>query len=282
MAKAKAPARTREERLTFESNRRAAKGGPKAAGFMSKLTDLNNTQASNVSDLYSKQFSLDGLANDPNKMDFSADRARVENSVFNQFKSRLDPQFQRDNDNFEQSMANKGIPRGSQLYSQMQNELRQSQNDAYTNAEQQAIQMGGTELGRSSDLALRARGQGVGEATLLRNQPFQELAGIAGLNQYQQTQDWQGKQNELDRANQRYGVDHQKGGASGPGYDVFALQTLKGQQDIAAQNNAARLAAANQPRTPNPYGQIGGQVAGAVGNAIGNSAGGFFSGLFGG
>jgi len=57
-------------------------------------------------------------------------------------KARLDPIFQQQQQGFDQSLVNRGIPVGSEAYSNASRDLRQSHNDAYTQAANAAIGVG--------------------------------------------------------------------------------------------------------------------------------------------
>lgn len=103
------------------------------------------------------QRSLDfsGAPRLPGVDDFSADRRRVEEALL----SRLEPQFQRDDDAARTRLANQGINVGSEAFNRDIDALGRAKNDA----RMQAILAGGGEQSRLFGLGLQARQQAVGE-----------------------------------------------------------------------------------------------------------------------
>lgn len=128
--------------------------------------------------------------------DFSEDRRRVEESVFNRGRALLDPVFQQQSQRLEQRLADQGIPLETNAYSGATGDLRRAQNEAYMNLANDAIMHGGAEQSRLlSDAISRAafandaRSRAINDIVLERNQPFNELAaylqGSPALNQPQ-------------------------------------------------------------------------------------------------
>lgn len=121
------------------------------------------------------ELSFDGVPELTN--DFSADRQRVEDALYGRQQKRLDERFKQEEQSFGQSLADRGIVPGSELYEQQMRSFRQSKDDAYLDAKTNAIAMGGNEQRNLWDMALGRRQQGVGERMDLYG------AGMQGRNQ---------------------------------------------------------------------------------------------------
>jgi hypothetical protein len=80
---------------------------------------------------------------------------------------RLQPQLTQQNEQFEQSMANQGIPVGSEAYNRAKMALGQRQNDLMLGAQTQGLQAG-----------LSARQQQLGELAYRRNEPLNVLSAL--------------------------------------------------------------------------------------------------------
>jgi hypothetical protein len=80
---------------------------------------------------------------------------------------RLAPTMQQQNEQFEQSMANQGIPVGSEAYNRAKMALGQRQNDLMLGAQTQGLQAG-----------LSARQQQLGELAYRRNEPLNVLSAL--------------------------------------------------------------------------------------------------------
>lgn len=257
--------------------------------------NIASSQLSGLQGLLSSPFSTSDLRNDPNQMDFSADRRRIEDATYNQVAGRLQPQFDREESQFRQRMAVEGIPEGSDRYNNAFREMKQSQNDALTNAGFQATREGGTELERSTNLALAGRGAAVNERLMGRNQPMQELASILGMQRGVSLPQFQNR-SEIDAIGASLGLGglnlserelseatrHNKASESisrlaaskaGSGQaDPFALANLGQQHALDRMRLQAELNRGNQPSTTQ-------QVGGFLSNLAGSFGGGYLQGL---
>lgn len=110
-----------------------------------------------------------GQAIDP--MD-DASRQRVEQAMF----SRLNPQFERDEERLRTRLSNQGLVPGSEAYMREWDTLNRAKNDA----RQQAVLSGGQEQSRIFDLQSRARQMPLNELLQLS-----QAAGGATIPQYQ-------------------------------------------------------------------------------------------------
>lgn len=180
------------------------------------------------------EFNLNGLPELPTN--FSADRQRSEDALYGRATSRLDPQWQNAERDFETRMKITGIPMGSEAYMNARKQFDQSRTDAYESARNASISGGGAEESRLFNMASAGRGQGINERILMRQQPLQELVqlltGAPALQtpsfgqqaQYQQAPPDvigatnQGYQNSLaaSKANNPWGTLASLGGAFAP------------------------------------------------------------------
>lgn len=100
----------------------------------------------------------------PGTDDFGAEQKRQSDAVYAQAASRLDPQFQQRESDMRSRLAAQGISENSDAYRrELDNEAR-TRNDAYDQANFQAIQAGSTEQSRLFGLSMSARQQGQNEA----------------------------------------------------------------------------------------------------------------------
>lgn len=282
---------------------------------MQKLWDLQNARESqagefanskfgDVSKAYSSPYDLSGLGNDPSKMDFSADRSRIEGEIYNRYKQDLDTQFAQQNQDFERSMSARGIPMGSEQYNRAQQKMAQDQARAYQDARTQALQTSGDEMTRSFGMAMDSRQRAVDEYNMGRDRPYSELANVLGTMKGPQDPQFQARagtqvnpvdetalgtaqmginqqgvqnkftagQNALDRATQLRAASMSKGGGSD-----FNPAAYRQQGQIDNELYAQRLQIQNQyaqkPKQPNALVQAGGQIISGLARGAGAALG---------
>lgn len=134
-----------------------------------------------------KEFSLDGLpaAGQVANTDYSADRQRVEEGLF----TRLNPQVDKQRQDLETSLVNRGIRPGSSAYQQEMGTFNQALNDQRTSI----LLQGGQEQSRLQNMQLAnfgaqntQRQNALQEQLTARNIPLNELLAVAGQGQIQQ------------------------------------------------------------------------------------------------
>jgi len=117
---------------------------------------------------------LAGLGNYANQVqssvggDFSADRQRVEDSIFNRQRRLLDPEFTQSRERLAQDLANRGIPIGSEASNRALDRLDRSQQQALADLGDRAIAAGGAEQSRLFGQTLQS-GQFANQAAQLAN-----------------------------------------------------------------------------------------------------------------
>lgn len=144
------------------------------------------------------QTSLDtsGLSALPTAGDYSADRQRVEDSLF----ARINPQLQSARQSREADLINRGVRPGTAAYDRAMNQVGQTENDARL----QTVLAGGQEQSRMFGDALAGRSQGYNEALQTgmfgnaalgqgfqdsmqaRSQPINEIGALFGGTQLNQ------------------------------------------------------------------------------------------------
>lgn len=197
------------------------------------------------------------------------------------FDKRMAPIEKQQNDDFEQMMANRGIPVGSNLYNQQKSQLLQSQNDArtqaYASGQGQAIQ-GAESL---FNVGTQAHGNAISEAMSKRNMPLNEYNMINAAQSpmmmqnlgYAQTL---GAQN--NQAKNQIMVNKQSphgggggGGGAGPVWQQAGFPSYQDYQAYqTAQNRANQMwefqnnPQYRQPKSPSPWASAGGLLGGAI------------------
>lgn len=272
----------------------AGEGGANNQGQAGLLPQLRG--------MFSNPLSFDSLSKAPTVEQFAPDRQRVEDSLYQRFADVNEPQFQRQQEQFRESMANQGIPAGSELYNRQLEQLNRAQNDARQSARTQAIGMGGQEQQRLFENANTLRGNAINESLQLRGQPLNELGGLMSLigqtpmPQFNQTANINvplsnfadASQNELNRqtnleqaklgyVNQLAIAQLQAAAAAEAQQAGFQNQQSLQQQEF--QNNQNLL---NQQNNNKPgFGDYLGGFLGTVGGAaLGQGLNGFFSSIF--
>lgn len=153
--------------------------------------DYNYNGAPNV-DL--SQFDPSNLPAMPG--DFSAERQRVEDAVYNSYKRRQDQVWNDERNQFVSDMANRGIAEGSELWNKQLRDFSQRQSDSILDAQDRATQTAGDEQQRMFNMGMQTRQQGFNEAGTrynaqrsardayinemdrMRDRPFQEMSSL--------------------------------------------------------------------------------------------------------
>tara|TARA_R110000824_G_scaffold394108_1_gene593708 strand:+ start:891 stop:1787 length:897 start_codon:yes stop_codon:yes gene_type:complete len=143
--------------------------------------DLNRfagDQIGRVEGSLATPFSYDGMPAAPQAD--SAARQQTIDSLYGQYQSRLDPQFQTQQTALETQLANQGIGVGSDAYNKSMESFGRTRNDAYTSAMNQAVGAGGAEQSRLFGLQGNQRERAIQEASYQRGVPLNELTALMG------------------------------------------------------------------------------------------------------
>lgn len=204
------------------------------------------------------------------------------------FDQRMNPQFQQQLGDFEQQMANRGIPMGSELYNREKSRIEQSQNDARTQA--YAAGQGQAISGASQlfNIGTSARGNALQEGLQERNMPLNEYNNLIAAQSPMGTSSLAfSQQKELQaqaEKNQRWlsQNQHTGGGGGGGGSGLGGYQgTGMSFQDYLNAQNQSKLALQQgmnaltpQQQVPSYGGQIAGGLLGVGAGILGNYLGG--------
>lgn len=136
-------------------------------------------------------FDMSSIPSLPGAQD-DATRQRVEAAI----SSRIEPQFQRQEDQLRTRLSNQGVMQGSEAFDNEMKDLNQARNDA----RMQAVLAGGQEQSRQFDLESQARQNAINDQQNLRSMPITELnalRGSAGLDMSQFMPGYQGYNNNI-------------------------------------------------------------------------------------
>lgn len=251
-------AKTRQRRADIKAGKITAPGA-KPINEKNALKEITGTSLGQIQE--QTPFSLSGLNNDMNNFNFDQQRQALEDRAYQRFADVNEPRFQKEQGDFEQRMAQRGIAPGSELYTAMQQDLSRNQEDARGAARAQALNFGGQETERAFNLGSKARSQSVDEYGMARGAPWSELAGALSAR------------SSLKDIN----APIQKPGYYGPPQqDPAALanadyENWKRKQDYMANN---------QPKGPTTGSSIAGAIVPGIASGVGKGIGGFIGGLF--
>lgn len=219
----------------------------------------------------------------PVQGDFNAWRDQQVQAGNQAFDARFNPQAQQETEDFEQSMANKGIPMGSKLYDQEKTRMEQRQGDAKQQAYFQNLQNAGQNAQQFFDIGNTSEQNKYNMAQTARNAPITEYATMKGLQtgqqnqnlQYSQQQAMQDSQNAAQiKAAQIAASAAGKGGGFAP--PEWQRAGFKSYKDYADDQQARSIyqyqntVGQNQPKAGNPYAGIAGTALGVGASILAN------------
>lgn len=181
---------------------------------------------------------------DPNlpeiPQDYGAMRQKSEQMAMDSFERNMNPQFQREEADFRQRMAEQGVPETSEGYQRQYMDMKNQQNAARQNAATSAFQAGQGEQAQAWGQAMQGRQNAFGEqfqsyqlpmaqmnamspyyASNLQNQQFNNNLGfLGGQNDMNRQHDFDlaKQQNKFARQQMRLGAQlNPRGGGGGGG-----------------------------------------------------------------
>lgn len=137
----------------------------------------------NIQPLNFNASNLPTLPSDPNLFN-----QQTINAAYGEAKGFLDPQFDLEQRQMEDKLAQQGIPVGSEAYNSAMQQFNNSKNQAYTAALDNAIQQGASNSSALFNMALAGRQQGLSEQQLAQTQPINLLSAILQGSPALQTQ----------------------------------------------------------------------------------------------
>lgn len=214
--------------------------------------------------------------------DFNAATQQAQNAVYNQATSRLDPQWQQQQEQLNASLANQGITPGSQAYQTAQDNFQRAKTDAYNQANYSAVQAGNQLEDQLYNQALAGRQEGVNEANTqgsfanaaqqqqyaqaLQNAQFGNQARSQGLTEQTNLQEL--PLNELNALRSESQVQM-------PTFSSVPQSQVQPTNVSGNVWNAYNAQVANSNNFMNGLFGLGGALASGIGNA--GSVGAFFS-----
>ncbi|MGO4125722.1 tail fiber domain-containing protein [Inquilinus sp. YAF38] len=137
---------------------------------------------------------------------------KYEDAVYQNYASRLDPQWATQQSNLENQLANQGITRGSAAWNTSMDQMGRSKNDAYGQARNQSVLTGLQARNQLVNEAMALSGRGAPQTASApqSSSPSIQAPDIQGAmqNQYNaQMQEWQqGQQNSNNFMNGLFGL----------------------------------------------------------------------------
>lgn len=151
-------------------------------GVNANALNIGGQQIQRVGDALSTPFNYDGIPYAPNTYDFSVDRDKVTNDMYNRGSTLLNQQFDRQQGQLDQNLADRGIGLGNAGYTQAQTDFGNTRDQAYQGLASDSLQAGGAEQSRLYGLAQNARQQAIQERAYQQNLPLQQLSAILGTS----------------------------------------------------------------------------------------------------
>ena len=166
------------------------------------LNLLAEGQIGRVGETTGTPFDLNGIQNRQDQVDtsgfsgFFGGGQQMDDAIYNKHTSRLDPQFNQQQSDLTQNLANQGIFAGTQAYDREFGNFNRAKNDAYGNARNDSTMQGLTfgnqqraqqfnEGGAQAQMANTGRQQDIQERSFLRNIPLNDVASLLGTGQVQ-------------------------------------------------------------------------------------------------
>lgn len=181
-------------------------------------TNLNNlalSQTQRLTDHLGKPIDASGLP--PVGSDFSQDRQRVEQAMFD----RLNPQLDRDRVGLENTLVNQGFQRGTEAFTNAMDQHNRQVNDQRLAVTSRGLQ----EQQGLFGMEQANRGRALQEMLALRNQPINEISALMG-----------GGQVHLPGAQAYQGGNIGAADVAGNVYNTAALQQKQYEQQMAQHN----------------------------------------------
>lgn len=140
-----------------------------------QLGGLAENALGQVENAYSTPYSYDNLNPIYGSDDLDGARQRTEEALY----SRLNPQFDRDEEALRTRLINQGIGQNSEAYNNEFDRFNEMKNDA----RMQAVLAGGQESDQLFGQSIASRQQGINEIDKLRSQPLNEYLAMSGQQQ---------------------------------------------------------------------------------------------------
>lgn len=233
----------------------------RSQALAAQTTGLSSAQTSRLQSLYGTDFNYDNVkAAEP--IANEAARKSIEDSLYANATSRLDPQYQQNQNDLDARLATQGITQGSDAWKRENSNMSMARNDAYANARNSAVTNSTDQMQKLFAMGLAARQQGVGEANTIRQTPTTEALAASTLNS---------GANAVNQAN--YGVETGQNTAASniaaQDFNMDAAVRANANSEQAAQrqqvlNELNALRTGSQVQMPTFQGNTGGASVGVA------------------
>lgn len=283
--KAKRPAKVKAQKLGGLTKQQNQVINQTQAGDLS-LGQTANQQLGAIGQSYSQPFDYNQYQS-PAGDDYQGWIDEQMGTYNKAFDARQNPIFEQQMGSFEQQMANRGIPMGSELYNREKSRLEQSQNDQRTQAYAQNQGQASQAAQGFFDIGSQAQANRYGLAQAGRNAPLNEYNQLMGAQSgmgmqnlgYSQQRGLQEQQGQIARSMPRGGGGGGGGGAgamwqqygfSSPmEYDAYKQAQARDQASWEWQNNPQYKG----NKGPSAGAQLGGAALGTGLSILGQWAG---------
>lgn len=143
--------------------------------------DTANRSLNQAGQNYQNPYSYQGIAQAPGQDDALGYARQTQDSIYNRFQTKMQPQFDKQKAGLQQQLADQGIPIGSKLYNDQMFQLQQQQNDAYDQARATANSQATSEANTVFGMGQTGRQQNIQEYQDQRNAPAAEAQTMLGL-----------------------------------------------------------------------------------------------------
>ena len=178
-----------------------------------------------------------GLEFDPTEL-----RQRSEDAAYGRATSRLDPRFEQGGEALEVSLRNRGLTEGDAAFDSAMQNFNMSKEDAYSNAQNQAVMQGRAESGQAFD---QQRGS-ADYANQLRQNQIKEEMQKRGFSLNEMNAIMSGQQvnapsfESFNQAGRGHGVDYSGAARDQSNFDQAAYQgAMGGLTDLAGMGISA-------------------------------------------
>lgn len=206
------------------------------------LGGLTQQAAPAISNLVNQPFNPSGLPalNIPNAptLPQSADafRSDIERQFFDRSRGLLDEQFGREEDRLRQTLANQGLQSGGEAFGAEFGDFNRRRGDTYSNLARDAVLFGGQE-------ASRALADQLGLSSLQNQFGQQQLQNAAGIRGQLFGEQQFGRQNQFNELASLLGLQQN---TAVPGLSNFFAPSQAGVGDAYALNQASQINSFNQ------------------------------------
>lgn len=187
------------------------------------------------------------LAQIPGIGDYGAEAKRVQDAVYNQATSRLDPRMEAEQRQLASTLAAKGVSENSTAYRNAMDQFTRNKTDAYNQATYSGIQAGSQEQSRLFGLGLQGRQQGVSEINTqggfhntAQAQAEAQNAAHAQFGNDAQQQQYTQNMGQAEFGNQAQGQQNQQNAAGAAFNNTAQQQGFNQSFQNATMNNQAR------------------------------------------